>query len=191
MRNCWFTSDTHFGHQGILEYEKESRPFNSVEEMNEAIINRWNNCVSYNDIVYHLGDVAFGKKNLAHVGRLKGTKILIMGNHDCYPVTEYLPYFKKVFGMVYFKNCVLSHMPVHSEGLGARWFLNLHGHLHSNNVQQRLYDIWQMQIDGKDVDLLKLDRTIHDRNYFNVSVEQNNLTPIHWDLIVERLKELS
>ena len=36
----WFTSDTHFFHDKIVEYSQ--RPFASVEEMNEELIARWN-----------------------------------------------------------------------------------------------------------------------------------------------------
>ena len=36
----WFTSDTHFYHNKIVEYCQ--RPFASVEEMNEELIARWN-----------------------------------------------------------------------------------------------------------------------------------------------------
>lgn len=78
----WFTSDTHFGHERINELA--NRPFTSVEEMNEAIIERWNAVVAPEDTVYHLGDVAMGKiaDSLPLIGRLNGTKILVEGNHD-------------------------------------------------------------------------------------------------------------
>ena len=78
----WFTSDTHFGHERIIELS--NRPFPDVETMNEAIIERWNAAVKPEDTVFHLGDVALGKiaDSLPLVGRLNGTKILVLGNHD-------------------------------------------------------------------------------------------------------------
>lgn len=77
-----FISDTHFGHKNIIKYS--NRPFNSVEDMNEALIDNWNAVVKPEDTVYHLGDFAFlpydQLKTVAR--RLNGTKHFIMGNHD-------------------------------------------------------------------------------------------------------------
>lgn len=50
----WFTSDTHFGHKNILRFCK--RPWNTVEEMDEGLIQNWNKVVGKDDIVFHLGD---------------------------------------------------------------------------------------------------------------------------------------
>ena len=52
----FFTSDTHFAHKRIIELAK--RPFTTVEEMDEVMIKRWNEVVTENDVVYHLGDAA-------------------------------------------------------------------------------------------------------------------------------------
>lgn len=75
----WFTADTHFGHANIIRYCR--RPFNSAEEMDEAIITRWNERVKDGDIVYHLGDLTFGDP-FPYLKRLNGDKHLILGNHD-------------------------------------------------------------------------------------------------------------
>ena len=54
MKFC--TSDTHFFHDSLLGTNKFApRPFNNVNEMNQTIINNWNDKVGENDIVYHLG----------------------------------------------------------------------------------------------------------------------------------------
>lgn len=76
------TSDTHFCHKAIIEYE--DRPFKSVEAMNEALINNWNKVVGKNDLIYHLGDFGLGKiKDLQSIyQRLNGNKVLLRGNHD-------------------------------------------------------------------------------------------------------------
>ena len=54
----WIISDTHFNHN--KEFLYSPRGFNSVEEMNHAIVTLWNECVNDDDIVYHLGDVCLG-----------------------------------------------------------------------------------------------------------------------------------
>lgn len=192
MAETWFISDTHFGHKNILEYEKEYRPFNSVEEMNECIIDRWNSVVNVNDIVYHLGDFAFGRHNIQIAERLKGKKKLILGNHDTYPVSAYLQYFDKVYGAFYFRGCLLTHIPVHeynltrhleSYGIESPRILNVHGHLHSRNIKQSYEEAFKNP-EGADI-------FGNNKNYFNVSCEQNNLTPINWNVIKERLDEIN
>lgn len=54
----FFTSDTHFGHKAIIGFC--DRPFSSVEEMTEVLVENWNSVVGPTDTIYHLGDFAFG-----------------------------------------------------------------------------------------------------------------------------------
>lgn len=76
----FFTSDTHYGHANIIKYC--NRPFNSVEHMNNQMIANWNNRVSHDDIVYHVGDFAFMKNHRSILDRLNGSKHIVLGNHD-------------------------------------------------------------------------------------------------------------
>lgn len=78
----WFTADLHFGHKAIIDHCH--RPFASVEEMDAAIIERWNEVVEPDDIVWVLGDVAMGnvRHTLPNVVELNGRKLLVPGNHD-------------------------------------------------------------------------------------------------------------
>ncbi len=78
----WFTSDTHFGHKNILQYCE--RPFDSIEEHDEALIQNWNDRVHKGDVVYHLGDFALCSQDKAReiAGRLNGNIYLLLGNHD-------------------------------------------------------------------------------------------------------------
>ena len=81
----YFTSDTHFSHAKITLYCPSSRGhFKSIEEMNWAMVNAWNERVQPEDTIYHLGDFAMGgKENIPKwLARLNGKKILIRGNHD-------------------------------------------------------------------------------------------------------------
>lgn len=80
----WFISDTHFGHKKIIEYT--NRPFSSVDDMDEAIIQRWNYRVGKDDTVFHLGDFCLGGEKEAHryFIQLNG-KITVLANpwhHD-------------------------------------------------------------------------------------------------------------
>ena len=75
----YITSDHHFGHKKIIKYS--NRPFNSVEEMDEELIRRFNSRVSPGDIVYNLGDYCFTNPE-KYAGRLNGNIIRIKGSHD-------------------------------------------------------------------------------------------------------------
>lgn len=76
MSKVFFTADTHFGSERTLTLSR--RPFKTVEEMDETLINNWNSVVGKDDIVWHLGD--FG--NYEVVKRLNGKINLIWGNYE-------------------------------------------------------------------------------------------------------------
>lgn len=82
MSKIFFTSDHHFGHENIIKFC--NRPFENVREMNEQLIERWNEKIEPNDHVYHLGDFGLTyKENLATIlDQLNGKKYLIVGNHE-------------------------------------------------------------------------------------------------------------
>lgn len=77
-----YIADTHFGHKNIIRFD--SRPFATVDEMEEEMVKRWNVAVEPSDTVYILGDFCWGKEDewLRILNMLKGSKVLILGNHD-------------------------------------------------------------------------------------------------------------
>jgi calcineurin-like phosphoesterase family protein len=88
--NIWFTSDTHFGHTNIAGpsisvWKDGYRNFNSVQEMNDALVNNFNKIVGEDDILYHLGDWSFGGVHNIYYFRkslIYKNIHLILGNHD-------------------------------------------------------------------------------------------------------------
>ena len=174
----YLTSDLHFNHMNILKYEPESRPFNSIEEMNETIIQNWNEVVTANDTVYVLGDMAMGmiEDAIPLIKRLNGKIILIRGNHDTKKRLEafkeigievhdifYLPYKGKYF--------IMCHFPIASKEFidMVRYdnseVVNLYGHLHHNAPKG--------YVDGT----------------YHVGLDTNNLKPISIDKIWEECEE--
>ncbi len=78
----FFTSDLHLGHANIIRYS--ARPFADVDEMDVALVDRWNETVGDEDDVWVLGDVAMGtlRDSLPLIELLRGRKVLVPGNHD-------------------------------------------------------------------------------------------------------------
>ncbi len=78
----WYTGDLHLGHANIIRHC--SRPFATVEEMNETLTANWRARVAARDTVYILGDLFFRLQGdpADWLGRLPGRKHLIIGNHD-------------------------------------------------------------------------------------------------------------
>lgn len=82
--STFFISDTHFGHERILELG-EGRPFKTIGEHNYTICNNWFETVTSEDTIYVMGDIAMGgdfELNLQLFHALPGNKKLIPGNHD-------------------------------------------------------------------------------------------------------------
>jgi len=130
--------DTHFGHRKIIEFEHASRPFDTIEAHDEALVANWNSVVGKKDTVIHLGDVLFGAHSFAILPRLNGVKKLVMGNHDRYPSAKYLEHFSKLLGSAEDEDCLLTHIPIHP-GQFSRYRLNIHGHSHSKKLDDPRY----------------------------------------------------
>ena len=89
-KRIFVTSDTHFCHD--KEFIWKARGFESIDEMNEKIIENWNAVVSKDDIIIHLGDAMLGntEKGIECMKRLNGKILLTFGNHDTdNRITEY------------------------------------------------------------------------------------------------------
>lgn len=179
MPSVFLTSDTHFGHVNICKFTNydgsKTRPWDSVEEMDEDMVQRWNNTVGPKDKVYHLGDVVINRKSLQILDRLNGDKVLIKGNHDIFPLKDYVKYFRDIRAYHVMNGLILSHIPV-SKGSIARFGANIHGHLHANRVMKTT-GIWPFK------------KQVVDPDYFCVCVEQTDYTPILFEDVVKKIKE--
>jgi calcineurin-like phosphoesterase family protein len=170
MRNIFYTSDLHLGHLGICKFTNydgsKVRPWDDVDEMNEALIDNWNSVVNDDDKIYVLGDIVMNLKHLPLMGRMKGSKRLIRGNHDIFSTKEYMKYFKEIYGVRVLgeKNAkdrmILSHIPLDPNSITYRFNINVHGHTHGNDTGNPLH--------------------------YNMCVEKTNYTPMsHEDLILD------
>lgn len=128
----YITSDFHFDDK-VTFFLSRNR-FNSIEEMNEKIIENYNAMVKPRDTCYILGDIGKGKNLGIHISRLNGKKILIMGNHDLLTKEQYLEMgFDEVheFPIFYNEYVVLSHEP---QKIDTDYYINVHGHLHNSTL---------------------------------------------------------
>lgn len=126
----YFTSDMHFGHRNIINLCQ--RPFSSVEEMNNCMIQNWNKTIKNNDEVYILGDVAWGEPD-EYLKQLDGKKYLVKGNHDKIQSSEYLRWIKDYHEFKYIGiRFVLCHYPIEEWNGYFRGSIHLHGHQHNH-----------------------------------------------------------
>ena len=167
----YFTSDQHFGHFNIIRLC--SRPFETVEEMDEALLSKWNAKVKADDTVYILGDLFFRAAKVEPILKaLNGHKHLIVGNHDH-------TWMKRVEASDYFASVqtlkeveadgrvlTLCHYPMLSYPQARRGYM-VYGHIH-NNVRD---DYWPL--------IARRSRML------NAGVDVNNFEPVTFDELVE------
>jgi calcineurin-like phosphoesterase family protein len=187
MANRFVISDTHFGHTNSWEKFKlpngdPLRPFTSTEEMDETMVERWNAVVRPQDTVYHLGDVVINRKSLHHVKRLNGKKRLVRGNHDIFKDEDYREVgFESLYGVrVFVDQFIFSHIPLHPDCVTERFRVNVHGHLHANEVMRTRTNM----VHGYMTGLV----TEPDPRYLCVSVENTDYRPLSFDEVETRIK---
>ncbi len=173
MPKYFYTSDSHFGHKNILKYC--NRPFSNVTEMDEALISNWNKVVRKDDIIYHLGDVAFCcdiDYALSIMKKLNGIKHLIVGNHDqlALQMNDIRPgtwaSINQLSELIIInQKFVLCHYPMRSWNGSNKNSIHLFGHVHGN-----------MPSYGKS---------------FDVGVDCWNYTPVSFNQVIEKANSLN
>lgn len=170
----WFTSDLHLWLCHDKDFIYQARGYNNVEEMNNDLIEKWNQVVLSKDLVYILGDVALGndlEKIKSYLTSLNGKKILIRGNHDTDKKVEFyknnqifenitymdvIKYKKKIF--------LLSHYPQLTYNYDYNKVFSLYGHTHqTNSINPNILG-------------------------YHVGIDSNNNTPVSLEFIYNFLK---
>mgnify|MGYP002765677122 FL=1 len=188
-QKIFFTSDLHFGHENVIRFD--NRPFNTVEEMDEEMIKRWNAKVGKGDIVYVLGDFiwkAATNEAVSIIRRLNGQIILIKGNHDRFLHNAAAK--KALAGIKDYddicvtledgttRRCILSHyfIPFYN---GHRYqAIHLHGHSHFTEESAEEVRI-----------TTELNEKGYDLKIYNVGCMYWNYTPVTLDEILEKKYE--
>lgn len=188
FKPTFFTSDWHIGHEKVLELDK--RPFHNLYEMHEALVTRYNSTVPDNGICYFLGDMGNTTDDIRKViNRLKGTKVLILGNHDKGTTTMYNCGFDVVLysGTIYIGDhrITMSHCPLlgirreDTSNMKSGGSDNWHGEHREKHRKSALIDEGQFHLHGhihsrKD----KPESTKILGKQYDVGVSANNYTPI-------------
>ncbi|MCK9417616.1 hydrolase [Candidatus Dojkabacteria bacterium] len=169
----YFTADHHFGHTNVIKFC--NRPFSSVEEMDDKLIQYWNEKVTKKDNVFILGDF-FWKANVEYckniLEQLNGHKYMIIGSHDHFikkiELQKYFVFVKKYH--VYKKEnirAVLFHNPLFSWDGMDHGVYHFFGHVHNKYIC----------INGNTM-------------AYNVGVDVNNFTPVSLNEIFNKLNNL-
>lgn len=142
QQNIWFFSDPHYFHKNVIKFC--NRPFLSVEQMNYTMLERYNEKVKPQDIVYFLGDFSFGTVEQTEeiLKQLNGNIHFCRGNHDR-PLNNLHKYFVSVFDLKTIsikdddaingiQHIQLCHYPLLSFDRQHYGSWMLHGHQHNN-----------------------------------------------------------
>ncbi len=125
----FFTGCTHYGHANIIKLC--NRPYSSVEEMDEVLVENHNKIVKKDDIVYHHGDFSYKSRqdNTDILKRLNGKIILIQGNHDPVKWGQHILEYKANKHAI-----VMCHYPIEEWNGYYRGAIHTHCHTHKPDL---------------------------------------------------------
>lgn len=186
--NIYVISDTHFHHSNIIREDYCNRPFESIEEMNEVFVKNWNEKVSENTSVFHLGDFGFRSRaqNLETYKKLNGNIICLRGNHDksSHPINttnDIINLFLPKEDLFPRQMIVLFHYPILSWERASYGSVNIHGHTHGKLIPYE--KIPGSRIDVS-IDALAKIRSIQ----YKREIRKEDYSPIRLDYILSFLK---
>lgn len=171
----YFSSDLHFNHDKPFIYK--ARGFENVDEMNTAIIKRFNSVITWDDDLYLLGDHFLGdlKEGISLMNQLPGKIHLVWGNHDTETRKLFLPRCHNVIEVVGFAGMVkygkynfyISHYPTittnfddYEKPLKNR-VLSISGHTHSKNIFEPCGS-YNVAVEAHDCFPVSIDQIIND-----------------------------
>jgi calcineurin-like phosphoesterase family protein len=139
-----FSSDFHFGHTNIAgpkvsNWIKGFRDFDSVHEMNKTLIQSINKYVKPEDVLYFLGDFAFGGHtnipSYRHSLQVQ-TIHLLRGNHDGH-IDKYQKLFTSIHDVLWCKDkkdypIFMSHYSHRVWEGSHKGYIHLYGHSHDS-----------------------------------------------------------
>lgn len=147
----YFISDLHLFCKSQTKQGQnyDNRPFETVEEMHDYILNHWNTRVTNADTVYILGDIALRGGNgplIGLVAQLKGKKVLIRGNHDDIKDYRYALLFDEILDYKELTENVngkaqkicMMHYPILMWNGQHRGTILLYGHTH-NSIEDTFF----------------------------------------------------
>jgi len=120
--------DTHWGAPATSRCVIDcGRPFDA----DNLCRSNWKRLVASEDMVIHVGDVAFTFADLKEfLNSLPGIKILVRGNHDSKSVSWYMRNgFSFACDGFIMSSCYFTHRPLPTLPEGAS--INIHGHVHN------------------------------------------------------------
>ena len=152
--NTWITSDTHYSHKNIVrgvsrwEGGRGTRDIDTLQEMNEKLVENINNCAKENDTLYHLGDWSFGGVEMIPEFRNKlicKNIHLLLGNHDNHIAANKNDTAKLFSSVAHYREVkiagqqiIMSHYPMTSWNYKFQGGYMLSGHCHGN-LPKELY----------------------------------------------------
>lgn len=148
----YFTSDTHFGEARVLSIDR--RPFSNLAEHDAALVANWNETVSPEDEIWHLGDFASRKSGFAEglLSKLNGRKHLIVGNNDPLATVkasgwQSIQHYAEL--LVDGRLLILCHYPFRTWNQMGKRSIDLHGHSHGKlKPMPRQFDVG---VDARDL----------------------------------------
>lgn len=138
--DTWVWSDTHFGHKNIIKYADGMRPYESVEEMNAAMLRNALAVVKPYDTLIFGGDIAFMSVNAMNqiLHQIPGWKIQIVGNHDMDRSGALIPYHMDERHLCMVRDIpgtefqlLFTHYPLDTVPPNC---VNIHGHIHQHKA---------------------------------------------------------
>lgn len=146
-----YIADTHFLHHNIIRFD--NRPFATVEEMTETLIENWNSVVKPGDITNILGDFCWSSYEsdwASILRRLNGEKVLILGNHDKMSGAKLRKLFADIKDRKEIvdgdRRVIMSHYPelFYKKAYDQKTFM-LCGHVHTTREDDFLNE-WRFQL---------------------------------------------